>query len=435
MKKNYILDTNILLQDATSIFQFEDNNIIIPVGVIEELDKFKKENNELGRNARQVSRYLDDLRVKGDLQKGVPVKEGSLRICYNGNLDSYLKVVNVDFHVIRIAQYTMEQEPNIPCIIISRDINVRIKANALGIKAENYKGNALEPSYELDKGFDVMSVPLSVMRDIEEKGKLPIEEFKNLKNKNPNYYYLLECKTKGNEVSLLAKVDKLGENIIMLNASGCQRLMIKPRNLEQTFALDALLDPDIKLVSLSGVAGTGKTLLAVASGYYMTEEKRMYKRMLVSRPVIPMGKDLGYLPGDLNEKLDPWMQPIYDAFDVIQYGKKNGNGKNFVNMSENIIVEPLTYIRGRSIQDQYMIVDESQNLTPLEIKTIITRASENTKIVLTGDVEQIDNPYVDTTSNGLSVVMDAFSDSSIASGIVLSKGVRSKLSEEACKRL
>ncbi len=429
MIKNYVVDTNVLLQNPESIYHFEDNTVIIPIGVVEELDRFKKGNEELNRNARQVSRILDELRVTGDLKDGVKLPNGgTLQVRYNGNLNSFYKEDNVDLHVIHIAQETLKRLPDVPCIIVSRDVNVRIRANALGLLAEDYETNKVEDV--VDTGFKELEVGMDVIAAITETNEIGVEDFDGLQGYNPNFYFNL-VNTEGKR-SVLAKVSPDGMDIKIIRHVP-KKLGLKPKNREQNFVLDALLDETINLVCISGPAGTGKTLLAVAVGYYLTETEKRYDRLLVSRPVFPMGKDIGFLPGTVDEKLDPWMCPIYDAFDVLKLGK--GDGKKLVSDNPRIKVEPLTYIRGRSIHNQFLLIDETQNLTPLEIKTIITRAGEGTKIVLTGDVEQIDNTYVDRYSNGLAVVMNGFKDYSLAAHIVMTKGVRSKLADEAAKRI
>lgn len=431
MVKNYILDTNVLLTNPNSIYDFEDNCVIIPIGVIEELDKFKKDITELGRNARQSSRLLDELREKGDLRVGVSLGEhGILKVSYNGNLQSFYKEQNVDLHVIHIAQETKKDQPDIPCIIVSQDVNVRIRSNALGIQAEGYEKGSVQKD-ELNIGYKTVNVSDDLFNSFVHDKEIMVEDLEDSQSLFPNYYVIL-TKASDNK-TFLGRVDTTGK-IIRRLINAPRGMVIKPINVEQKFLMDALLDKDIKLIAIAGKAGTGKTLCAIASAYYLVKEENSYKRLLVSRPVYPMGKDIGYLPGDLGEKLDPWMQPIYDAFDVIT-GFKNTNIKDTIKNDPLIVVEPLTYIRGRSIHDQILIVDESQNLTTLEIKTIITRAGENTKIILTGDIYQIDNPYVDSLSNGLSVVINAFRGSSIATGLILEKGVRSDLAEEASNKL
>jgi PhoH-like ATPase len=447
--KNFVIDTNVLLQDPESIFSFEDNTVIIPIGVIEELDTFKKEAGELGRNSRQVSRQLDNFRRLGDLREGVKLgdhSEGKIRVIYNGNLGTYRKEKNVDFHVLHIAQVVSEAEPDNKCVVVSRDINVRLKANALGLDSDDYQSGKICKSDNLDKGFREVSVDRTAFANLVLKMSVDIDlVFDDDDIPWPNYYLLI--RGPDSEQNALAKVSKDRETVDLLEELP-PNFNIRSKNMHQAFALDALLDPDIHLVCLVGMAGTGKTLLAVAAGEFLTEELKEHDKMLISRPIQPMGRDMGFLPGDIQDKLEPWMQPIYDALEVIhsQYPdpKKTDNkkqksksvdGKRIANASDKIFNEPLTYIRGRSIHHQYLIVDESQNLTPLEIKTIITRAGEGTKIILTGDVHQIDNPYIDSKSNGLSVVLEAFLDSKVSAHIVMKDGVRSVLSEEATKRL
>jgi PhoH-like ATPase len=432
MVKNYVLDTNVLLQDPESIFNFEDNCVIVPIGVIEELDKFKKDITELGRNARKVSRSLDNLRKKGDLREGVPLEHGILKVRYNGNLESFYKEQNIDLHVIHIAQETIKREPNTPCIIVSNDVNIRIRANALGLQAEHYEANKIEHS-DLDRGFSEVYIPDDIFDVYSSTKEYVLDDIKELKGFPPNYYLILK-KQSDPKKSALSRINS-DATLIKKIIAPPSKFPLTSKNKEQAFLLDALLDKNIRLVTVTGKAGSGKTILSIACGYYLTEIKQVYKRLLVSRPVFPMGRDLGYLPGTLEEKLDPWMQPIYDAFDVINQDKQTSGGRDVIKKSSKIVVEPLTYIRGRSIHDQFLVVDEAQNLTTLEIKTIITRAGENTKIVLTGDIYQIDNPYIDILSNGLSVVALAFKGSQLAANIVLDKGVRSELAEEASNKL
>jgi PhoH-like ATPase len=441
--KNYILDTNVLLQNPDAIFSFEENTVIIPIGVIEELDKFKKDSGDLGRNSRQASRILDGYREKGDLREGVDIadyREGKIRVIYNGNLGTYKKEKDVDYHVLHIAEVVKKAEPDNECIVVSRDINVRLKASALGLGVSGYKANEICVKTDLDSGFEVKGADRVTYGELSLNGECPSDMlFDEDEIPWANYYVLVEGPDKSSK-KINARVS-FDRSIIEVIPKCPPEVKIKPKNKEQAFAMDALLDPDIKLVCLLGKAGSGKTIIASAAGEYLVEQMGVYDKMLISRPVQPMGKDLGFLPGDLSEKLDPWMQPIYDALEIIhnknesQKGGKKLSGKKIAELSEKIALEPLTYIRGRSIHNQYLIVDEAQNLMPLEIKTIITRAGENTKIVLTGDIEQIDNPYLDMKSNGLSYVLGAFADSKYAAHIILKDGVRSILSEEAAKRL
>jgi len=443
--KNFVIDTNVLLQDPESIFSFEEHTVIIPIGVIEELDTFKRDNGALGRNSRQVSRTLDTYREKGDLKEGVDIENGDggkIRVIYNGNLGTYRREKNVDFHVLHIAEVLKNDEPENECIVISRDINVRLKANALGIKAEGYDAGQVCESVILDEGHMSIDVDRMSYGELSLNGECDIEKiFDDDDIPFSNYYLMVNSPDESKK--LLARVS--ADRSKVLRVFDCpEEVKIRPKNKEQAFAMDALLDPNIHLVCLIGKAGTGKSLLATAAGEYMTENLEYYEKLLISRPVQPMGKDLGYLPGDINEKMDPWMQPIYDALEIIHSPRKNKNndpkkkklsGKKIAELSDKIFVEPLTYIRGRSIHHQYILIDESQNLTPLEIKTIITRAGEDTKVILTGDIDQIDNPYLDRRTNGLAVVLEAFRDSKYAAHIVMQDGVRSILSEEATYRL
>lgn len=431
MIKNYVIDTNIVLQDPDSIYSFEDNCVIIPIGVIEELDKFKKEITELGRNARQISRYLDELRKKGDLRSGVPIGNGILKVRYNGNLESFYKEQNIDLHVIHIAQETLKREPNVPCIIVSNDVNIRIRANALGLQAEAYEKGSIKHD-DLDVGHKEIIIPDEIFDVFMSTREYLISDIPAAKDLPPNYYLLIKSESDLKK-SILGRTNPDCSLIRKLTITP-SKFPLSTRNKEQAFLLDALLDQDIKLVSVIGKAGSGKTLLSTCAGYHMVENDKIYKKLLISRPVFPMGKDIGFLPGEINEKLAPWMQPIYDAFDII-CSNKHLDGSSFVKHAQNIVIEPLTYIRGRSIHNQFLLVDEAQNLTPLEIKTIITRAGENTKIVLTGDIYQIDSPYLDMLSNGLSAVALAFRGSKLATSIVLEKGVRSELAEEASNKL
>ena len=725
--KNFIIDTNVLLQNPDAIFSFENNSIIIPIGVIEELDTFKRDPGELGRNSRQVSRTLDIFREAGDLRSGVEMEGGgTIRVIYNGNLGTYKKEKDVDYHVLHIAEVIKNNDPESETIVISRDVNVRLKANALGIKSQDYEAGKVCEKI-LDSGHievepDKKSYAKLFLNDECESSEIFGED----EIPYPNYYIMVKPKAKKDK-NILAKITKECDFLKKIDRIP-EKVKIKPKNKEQAFAMDALLDPRIHLVSLVGMAGTGKaqplsskvltpngfknmgdlkvgdevltpgnkvskiksihpqgekecfiarfsdgssteccmdhlwktkteggnwkirslgeiketikenheipivmgldfnknyetsispyvfgliigapkdlnnfetevvggnelklgitnelsrlnlwgksknrlfipdcykyntaekrlellrgimdsklnskleinissrklagdikfiveslggqsiiisnqsgylvciklnedtnpfklrrlseeyqkknkkskdvyrklvdviscgkketqciyiddkehlyitddfivthnTLLATAAGQYLVEQVSEYEKMLISRPVQPTGKDIGYLPGTIEEKMDPWMSPIYDAIEIIYGGdlrNKKINGRQIVAQSGKILIEPLTYIRGRSIHNQFMIIDEAQNLTSLEIKTIITRAAENTKIVLTGDIDQIDNPYLDKRTNGLSVVLDAFRDSKYSAHIIMKEGVRSPLSEEATKRL
>lgn len=437
MKKYYILDTNVLLHDVNSLFAFGDNDIIIPMVAIEELDRFKKDVNEIGRNARQVSRILDNLRAKGPLYQGVLLENGgSIRVFIPSAKTNYLPtelILNkADNQILSVAMELKEKGGKHVCLV-TKDTNLRIKADALGITARDYELDKVEVS-ELYQGFRIVSVSKSAIDSYYANSSLkPVEN-----DLHPNEGVILV--DEGNpKHTALSRFDKDKACLVPLNIPKEDVLGIYPKNIEQRFALDLLLNDDIKLVTLAGKAGTGKTLLAIATGLKKTTDEEAYIRLLVSRPIFPLGRDIGYLPGEIEEKLAPWMQPIFDNLELIfglgRKEKKRHQGYREL-MNQGILeLEPLTYIRGRSIPNQYMIVDEAQNLTSHEIKTIITRAGDNTKIVLTGDPYQIDNPYIDSSSNGLSYVVERFKNEVIAGHVTFSKGERSELAEKAANLL
>src|SRR3990172_3870952 len=437
MKKYYILDTNVLLHDVNSLFAFGDNDIVIPMVAIEELDRFKKDLNEIGRNARQVSRLLDKLRSQGPLYKGINLESGgTLRVFIpssKGNhLPSELIFNKADNQILSVAM-ELKEKGDKPVCLVTKDTNLRIKADALGLSARDYESDKVEIS-ELYEGFRTLVLTKETIDRYYAEGSLkPSED-----NLHPNEGVILVDEGDPKHTAL-CRFDKEKDSLMPLNLPKEGVWGIYPKNAEQRFALDLLLDDSIKLVSLAGKAGTGKTLLAIAAGLKKTADEEAYIRLLVSRPIFPLGKDIGYLPGALEEKLSPWMQPIFDNLELIFGLEKKEKGKHY-NYKELVnqgilVLEPLTYIRGRSIPKQYMIVDEAQNLTPHEIKTIITRAGDNTKIVLTGDPYQIDNPYIDSSSNGLSYVVERFKNEAIAGHVTLSKGERSELAEKAANLL
>ena len=437
--KNFVLDTNVLLYDPQALFKFEENNIIIPITVIEEVDRFKKDMNETGRNARQVSRILDDLRKKGSLSAGIQLDSGGyIRVeMYDEKvikqLPRELQEERGDNRILAVAIDVKNREGDHPTVFVTKDTNLRIKADALGLKAEDYESDKVDIE-ELYSGSLELDVEPAIIDRFHGQGWVEYSQ-----EMLPNQFVTL--KDAGNPShSSVAKYNSTQRRIIPLIKSGKEGVWsIHPRNREQSFALDALLDDNIKLVTLVGKAGTGKTLLAIAAGLHKTAEENVYNRLLVSRPVFPMGKDLGFLPGDIEEKLTPWMQPIFDNVELLLSGheaeKRHSKGYKELMAMGIMDIEPLTYIRGRSIPNQYMIVDEAQNLTPHEIKTIVTRAGEGTKIVLTGDPYQIDNPYVDASSNGLTYVVERFKQEAIAAHITMTKGERSQLAELAANLL
>lgn len=432
MKKNYILDTNVLLHDPNAIHKFEENDVVIPIKVIEEIDHFKRDMSELGRSARHVSRMLDEMRSRGKLSDGVKMENGGLlRIVFNGELTGHGSKEPADFQILQMAVNLRKRNPEMPCIVVSKDVNLRLKADAMGLDAQNYEHDHVDIN-ELYMGHSEVDVTAEQLKEFIEKGRIPAGGV----TKHPNEYLLLKEATEPSHTALARFDAELSQFVALIRTPDEMRI-VQPKNKEQYFAVDAMLDDRIKIVTIIGKAGTGKTLLAVATGLHKTLWDKTYRKMLVCRPTIPMGKDIGYLPGTVEEKLNPWMQPIYDALDLLASGKKENAQKNREALKEGdrIGVEPLTYIRGRSIPNQYIIVDEAQNLTPLEVKTVITRVGHGTKIILTGDIYQIDNPYVDSMSNGLSVLVEKFKPYNIAAHVHLSKGVRSELAELAANLL
>ena len=439
MNKTFILDTNVLLLDPLAINKFgSDNKVFIPLTVIEELDRFKKDQNENGRNARYFSRLIDGFRSQGSLFKGVKLDNGgTLQITitkeYVGSANSGLKLDLNDNIILASALTLKEAGENV--ILITKDINLRLKSDAVNINAEDYETTGVTAD-ELYSGQRVVQFDLEKIEEFEKERFLKIETG-DIPNLYPNEYLVLADKNNPFKKALGRFHAKKGGLVPLIKPKeGVWG--IHPKNIEQQFAMDALLNNEINLVSLVGKAGTGKTLLAIAAGLECAITKQNYSRVLVSRPIVPMGKDLGFLPGDISEKLGPWMQPIFDNIDFL-FG--NQRARNEMTTWDELInqgllhVEPLTYIRGRSLPQQFMIVDESQNLTPHEIKTIITRAGEGTKIVLTGDPDQIDNAYLDSLNNGLVYTIDKLKSEDIVAHVKLSVGERSPLSEIASKLL
>ncbi len=442
-KKIFVLDTNVLIHSPQALFAFADNRVVIPIVVIEEIDQFKKGLDEKSRNARQISRYLDDLRKSGKLQDGVPTDQGGvIQVTVNPEVAAVAsKLLFLDKNdnlIIGTALYFQQKYPQTQVILVSKDVNVRIKADTMGITAENYESDTIK--------FDEFYTGWSH----EELDDLLIQKLSNADYIDNPFDYLypnqfVRVSSKGNTEAMISLRYNAEQNRLykLSHYTGEDVFGITDRNFEQAMALDLLLDDNIKLVSLSGKAGTGKTLLAMAAGLSKVIDEEKYKRLMISRPISPLGKDLGYLPGTKDDKLNPWMQPIYDNMDILlssheEKAGRNPKDKKKASMQDFIDygfleLEPLTYIRGRSLPDQFIIIDESQNLTPHEMKTIITRAGKNTKIVLTGDPYQIDTPYLDSISNGLSVAVEKLKSEPLVGHITLDKGERSELADLAAK--
>jgi PhoH-like ATPase len=442
MKKNYVLDTNVLIHDPKAIFRFEDNDLIIPIYVIEEIDQFKREGTERGRNCRMVVRLLDEIRERTGVSlshaQGVPLGEGLglLRVAVpstRGDLNVALDHGAQDQAIMKTALDVRDKDTSRKTIFVTMDTNLRIRADALGMEAQTYENPRVAVDTG-DSGVLELEVDKSDVDAFFEHGAFTPQDLLP----QPNSCVVLKDRESSTHTAM-GRFDATKGAVVPLRVPREGVRGIRPKNKEQAFALDILLDDSIRLVTLLGKAGTGKTLLAIAVGLKKVVEDGVFTRMLVSRPVMPLGRDLGYLPGDVDEKLSPWMQPIFDNLDFLYShgatGKRDTSGYHELIEGGLVQVEPLTYIRGRSLPHQYLIVDEAQNLTPHEIKTIITRAGEGTKIILTGDPQQIDNPYVDSASNGLSVVAERFRNEKVAGHITLSRGERSELAELAANLL
>ncbi len=442
-RKIFVLDTNVLIHNPRAMFSFDDNHVVIPIVVIEEIDQFKKGLDEKSRNARQIGRYLDDLRHSGSLQEGVATDTGgTIQVTVNQDvITKASKLMFMDRNdnlIIATALYFKEKYPEKQVILVSKDVNVRIKADTMGLTAENFETDTVKFD-EFFTGWRHEELDPLLFDELKQ-GRFINNVFEEL---YPNQFVRV-TKSGNGEEAITLRYNKDHNKLYRLNSyRGGDIFGISPRNFEQEMALDLLMDDDLKLVSLSGKAGTGKTLLAMAAGLSKVVDEEKYKRLVVSRPISPLGKDLGYLPGSKAEKFNPWMQPIYDNMEIIlsshdekgmsdPKSKKKPGLEDFMDYGF-LELEPLTYIRGRSLPDQFIIIDEAQNLSPHEMKTIITRAGKNTKVVLTGDPYQIDIPYLDAISNGLSVAVEKLKGESMVGHITLEKGERSALADLAAK--
>jgi PhoH-like ATPase len=442
LRKIYVLDTNVLLQDPNSIFSFEENEVVIPAVVLEEVDSKKRYMDEIGRNARQVSKLIDQLRETGKLHEKIPLPNGgSLRIELNHRSFHQLQEIFVektnDNRILAVAKnLSLEEqtkENGRAVILVSKDTLVRVKADAIGLIAEDFLSDRVVEIDHIYSGFLDMYISNENLNRFYEKNELILSEITNHPF-YPNQFVIMKDALGGSS-SAIGKVDHSGKKIQRLVFDHDHIWGIKPRNVQQTMAMELLLRTDLPLVTLIGKAGTGKTLLALAAGLMQTEDLGTYKKLLVARPIVPVGKDLGFLPGEKEEKLRPWMQPIFDNLEYLFNTKKPGELDAILAGMGSIEVEALTYIRGRSIPEQIIIIDEAQNLTKHEVKTILTRVGEKSKIVLMGDPEQIDHPYLDEYNNGLTYVVEKFKDQPIAGHVRLVKGERSGLAQLAADLL
>jgi len=437
MIKKYILDTNVYLTDFNAVLSFQDNDIYIPLKVLEEIDKHKKRQDSVGYNARQTIRILDELRENGSLQKGVRIAEdkGMLYV-YDFlpedmpiNLDPNDPDNKIIATTIRVQKDS--QNETTPVVLVSRDINMRVKCDSLGIKTQDYIiTQAVESIEHVYTGFKEITVEDSIIDDFYQDKDVFVNTGDEILN--PNEFIMLTSNVDNSKTALCRFVNDYMPVKKIVNHK--QVWGLEARNKEQSFALDLLMNPDVKLVTLVGKAGTGKTLTAIAAGLeQIMSQNPTYSKLIVSRPVQAMGKDIGFLPGTMEEKMLPWLAPIQDNLENLL-----GGSKEHLQMymhDGTIEVEALTFIRGRSIANAFIIIDESQNLTKHELKTIITRVGENTKIILTGDIEQIDNAYVDETSNGLTHAVERLKHHNITGHVMFKKGERSELADIAAKEL
>lgn len=434
-RKVFVLDTSVILHDHNSINNFEENDVAIPITVLEELDNFKRGNDNKNFEAREFIRFIDKLSGNYTLQEWIPIqgkKKGKFKIVmqHNGlkqDAEKVFKDHKADHRILNAALSLQEEEADTKVIMVTKDINLRLKAKAMNIQAEDYETGKIKDVKNLYSGIaNVSDVDSEVIRKIFTNGAIEETEFLG-EAKQPNHFYIL----KNGKSSALAYYNPFQQKVERVEKT--YTYGIKPRNAEQTFAMHAILNPEVKLVTIQGVAGTGKTLLALAGSI---EQRNKYKQIILARPIVPLSnKDIGYLPGDVNDKINPYMEPLWDNLKFIknQFSENEKRHKQILEMEqdEKIVITPLAFIRGRSLSDVIFIIDEAQNLTPHEVKTIITRAGENTKIIFTGDVRQIDTPYLDEQSNGLSYLIDRLRGSELFAHITLEKGERSELANLA----
>ena len=437
-KKTYVIDTSVFLSDANALYRFKNNDIVIPIKVLEEIDKHKKRQDSVGFNARLIIKHLDELRTKGSLHKGLRLGKGMgiLRVAKaSSDLPKDLDFNVPDHQILSVAVHESLQNEKRKVIVVSRDINMRVIADSLGLVSEDYETNSIvEDKDKVYEGFAEVLVDDEFIERFYDHEEMVLEESMVKEKLYPNQFLLL-ISSSNPKKSAICRFSDHKSALKPINVKEYSKSWgVVPRNKEQTFAYDLLFDDDVPLVSLIGRAGSGKTLMAIAAGLEQTVGfgERKYKKIVVSRPVQPMGKDIGFLPGTMEEKMLPWLMPIHDNLEFI-LGNKN-QIKSYFEKGQ-IEVEAITYIRGRSISNAFIIIDEAQNLTAHEVKTIITRVGENTKIILTGDIEQIDNIYTNETSNGLTYAIEKFKHAELAGHITFKKGERSKIATLASKVL
>lgn len=437
-RKIFVLDTSVILFEHNAIMNFEEHDIGLPITVLEELDQFKKGNDTKNFEAREFTRLLDKLAKDKSLQDWIPLNgktRGSFKVVMEaGSGESQFDANHVfgekknDHRILNAALRLKDENPERKVILVSKDINLRMKAKSMGLPAEDYETGKIKNVDSLRKGkIEIEKIDSDLINHLYEDGTLSPKEVLKRKKAQPNQYFIL----KSDKNSVLAYYNSMDETIEKVDKRPISG--IKPRNAEQTFAIHAIMNPEVKLVTIQGVAGTGKTLLTLAGAL---EQRREFKQIYLARPIVPLSnKDIGYLPGDIKSKLNPYMEPLWDNLKFIQnqYRETDKEFKAITEMvnKEKLLITPLAYIRGRSLSNIFFIVDEAQNLTPHEIKTIITRAGENSKIVFTGDIHQIDTPYLDSQSNGLSYLIDRVKDHPLYAHITLEKGERSELANLA----
>jgi len=425
-EKTFVVDTNVLLHNPQALFAFADNHVVIPMTVLEELDKFKSANNELGANSREVARSLDRMRAKGSMRDGVETPQGGLIqvVLRYDDLVGMLPGVN-DNRILGCANLLKREGRNV--FFVSKDINARIKADALGIPSEDFKNQRVNFD-ELYTGWCELIAPGPVVEAAMRGGTIPVPVVPGSESLGDNQFVILRHEQNAARFALTMH-ETANARLRCLSEDAGRYFGVLPRSLEQRMAFELLLNDRLKLVTLVGQAGTGKTLLALACGLSKVVHDERYNKLLVSRPIMPLGADIGYLPGTKDDKLVHWMGPIFDNLHFLLASEEKDPDEVIRRLiqEERVTLEALTYIRGRSISKQYVIVDEAQNLTPHEIKTIISRAGTDTKVVLTGDPQQIDNPYLDANSNGLTFVVERMRNQAIAGHITLTKSERSEL--------